>query len=137
MKQVSKITGAGEGKAAPDAVHESRIAANMAEQAKTGERGLMTLHICTPNGEEQIVECDTLHFSMPDGTDGRGGGRIGIRPGHAASLIAMAPGLLEAFRAGSPVLQMQVGGGFASVKRNTVTVLLDSVQKFKNEKGQS
>ena len=61
---------------------------------KTG--GVLTLRICTPAGVTDTLECDSVSFAIPDGADGSGGGRIGIRPGHIAALIAVAPGRLEA-----------------------------------------
>ena len=62
--------------------------------AETQKSRVLTLRICTPDGVTDTLECDSVCFSIPDGVNGTGGGRIGIRPGHIASLIAVAPGRL-------------------------------------------
>ena len=90
---------------------------------KTG--GVLTLRICTPAGVTDTLECDSVSFAIPDGADGSGGGRIGIRPGHIAALIAVAPGGLEASRGGRELLRREIGKGFVSVWDNTLTLLLE------------
>ena len=92
--------------------------------AETQKSRVLTLRICTPDGVTDTLECDSVCFSIPDGVNGTGGGRIGIRPGHIASLIAVAPGRLEAFLGGALQLGRETGSGFASVEGNIVTLLL-------------
>lgn len=85
----------------------------------------LILHICTPNGEAASLECDSIRFSIPDGENGKGGGSIGIRPGHIPALIAMAPGTLTASLRGEQVYSAPTGSGFVSVSQNIVTVLAE------------
>lgn len=92
--------------------------------AETEKSRRLTLRICIPDGVTDTLECDSVCFSIPDGIKGNGGGRIGIRPGHIASLIAVAPGRLEAFLNGNLQMQREIGSGFASVEGDIVTLLL-------------
>ena len=52
-------------------------------------------------------------------------GQIGILPDHAALVTALEPGIL-AYREDGQVVRLQLGGGFAEVRDNVVTVLADS-----------
>jgi F-type H+-transporting ATPase subunit epsilon len=52
-------------------------------------------------------------------------GQIGILPDHAALVTTLEPGELS-FKQGGRVVRFQLGGGFAEVRDNVVTVLADS-----------
>jgi F-type H+-transporting ATPase subunit epsilon len=52
-------------------------------------------------------------------------GQIGILPDHAALVTALEPGILS-FRENGRVVRLELGGGFAEVRDNVVTVLADS-----------
>ena len=52
-------------------------------------------------------------------------GQIGVLPDHAALVTALEPGLLT-YRQDGAVLRLQLGGGFAEVRDNVMTVLADA-----------
>lgn len=89
----------------------------------------LVLHITTPKGALAPVACDSVHLTICDDLQGRGGGSYGIRPGHAKALFALQPGCVRAFFAGRQVLAGQSGAGFATVEQNTVTVVTESFSK--------
>jgi F-type H+-transporting ATPase subunit epsilon len=51
-------------------------------------------------------------------------GQIGVLPDHAALVTALEPGILS-FREGATVTRLELGGGFAEVRDNVMTVLAD------------
>jgi len=87
---------------------------------------LLKLRILTPAGAVAETECDTVLLTLADGRNGRGGGSVGIRSGHAAAIMALADGEATAERDGKAVLRAHVASGFASVSDDVVTVLSDS-----------
>jgi F-type H+-transporting ATPase subunit epsilon len=52
-------------------------------------------------------------------------GEIGILPDHAALVTVLEPGVLM-YRTDSGVALLELGGGFAEVRDNVMTVLVDS-----------
>jgi F-type H+-transporting ATPase subunit epsilon len=53
-------------------------------------------------------------------------GQIGVLPDHAALVTVLEPGVLTYREAGGAVVRLQLGGGFAEVNDNVMTVLADS-----------
>lgn len=89
---------------------------------------LMTLRLLTPAGVSAEAACDSVQLTLRDGADGHGGGRMGIQRDHAPAVLALGPGTVRASRAGAVVFLAEVGGGFASVKENVITVITDSAE---------
>jgi F-type H+-transporting ATPase subunit epsilon len=52
-------------------------------------------------------------------------GEIGILPDHAALVTVLEPGVLT-YRTDGGVASLELGGGFAEVRDNVMTVLVDS-----------
>ena len=86
----------------------------------------LTLNIVTPNGARAPIQCDSVHLTICDDLSGKGGGSYGIRAGHAKSLLTLDQGVIRAFLSGQNVLTGKSGTGFATVERNTVTVVAES-----------
>ena len=78
----------------------------------------LRLRVYTP--ESELVDRDVREVTA-EGTFGQ----IGILPDHAALVTALEPGVL-AYREDGRVVRLQLGGGFAEVRDNVVTVLADS-----------
>ncbi len=89
----------------------------------------LTLMVVTLAGTGEPLKCDSLHLTVSDNLEGKSGGSYGIRPGHVKALISLSEGPLTAYRNGTPILQGKAGNGFATVERNTVTVVVDTFQK--------
>ena len=53
-------------------------------------------------------------------------GQIGVLPDHAALVTVLEPGVLTYREAGGAAVRFQLGGGFAEVNDNVMTVLADS-----------
>lgn len=86
----------------------------------------MKLQIITPNGAAEAVECDSVRLIMANDAEGKGGGSIGIRKGHADAVIALEPqGKAEAFLEGNLVFSRTLSGGFALVKSDAVSILTE------------
>ena len=83
------------------------------------------LSIVTPDGEAAAVTCDSVRMDAQDDRNGRNGGGLGIRRGHAPAMIALGEGLLTASSEGNIVLKAKVKNGFAAVAQDVVTVLTD------------
>ena len=78
------------------------------------------LRVVTPSGVAKDIFCDSVRLNA---ADDRGGGLLGIRRGHTPALIILERGRLTAFREGEKTEDIGVGGGFAAVSGDTVTVL--------------
>ena len=89
--------------------------------------GPMTLRVQTPNGAAAETACDSVVLLLRDGADGKGGGFLGVQRDHAPAALALADGPVRASLGGKDVLRLRVGGGFAAVRDNVVTVLTDRV----------
>ena len=86
----------------------------------------LILNIVTPNGARDPIRCDSVHLTICDDLSGRGGGSYGVRAGHAKSLLSLDKGIIKAFLSGQNVLTGESGVGFATVERNTVTVVTET-----------
>ena len=89
---------------------------------------LLDLSVVTPSGSAAQVRCDSVTLPAADGKDGKGGGSLGIRPGHIQALIALAPGRVVAKHGGKVLLSLTVGSGYAAVTGDRVTVVTDSAE---------
>ena len=87
----------------------------------------MRLKLLTPAGQTADVGCDSVVLILQDDREGRGGGKVGVQPGHAPAVMALSDGPIRASLAGKTVLNARTAGGFASVKENVVSVITDSV----------
>jgi F-type H+-transporting ATPase subunit epsilon len=76
------------------------------------------LRVYTP--ERQLVDTDVREVTAQGVW-----GEIGVLPDHAALVTALVPGLLS-YRENGAVARLQLGGGFAEVRDNVMTVLADS-----------
>ncbi len=89
----------------------------------------LTLKIVTPNEKVESVECDSIQLTVSDNEKGKGGGSYGIKQGHVESLISLNEGRIKAFLKGETVLCGKSKGGFATIKNNVVTAVVDSFVK--------
>lgn len=89
----------------------------------------MILEIITPNGRLERMECDSVHLTLSDTRDGRGGGAFGIRRGHADCVLLLSDGATVAMSDGEEVLSVHTGDGFAVIESNVVSVVVDRAQK--------
>ena len=78
------------------------------------------LFVYTP--EQALVDRDVQEVTAEGAL-----GQIGVLPDHAALVTALEPGVLS-YREGAAVSRLQLGGGFAEVRDNVMTVLADSGQ---------
>src|SRR5207247_9183629 len=76
------------------------------------------LRVYTP--ERELVDADVREVTAEGAW-----GQIGVLPDHAALVTALEPGEL-AYRADAGVLRLRLGGGFAEVRDNVMTVLADA-----------
>ena len=83
----------------------------------------LTLKIVTPEGDDRTLSCDSVILWMAPDARGKGEGSIGIRKGHTDAVIALGNGPLEAHLEGKSVFSARTEGGFATVLRDTVTVI--------------
>jgi F-type H+-transporting ATPase subunit epsilon len=83
--------------------------------------GKLRLVVVTPEGK--TFDSDVEQVVMP-GVEGQ----LGILPGHVPLLTAIQPGELD-LRAGSRGDELAVGGGFAEVTGDRVTILTDMAVK--------
>lgn len=86
----------------------------------------LILNIVTPNGARDPIRCDSVRLTICDDLSGKGGGSYGIRAGHAESLLSLGKGVVKAFFSGQNVLTGESDIGFATVERNTVTVVTEA-----------
>jgi F-type H+-transporting ATPase subunit epsilon len=76
------------------------------------------LRVYTP--ERELVDTDVREVTAEGAY-----GQIGVLPDHAALVTALEPGALTYRADGGPV-RLDLGGGFAEVRDNVMTVLADS-----------
>ncbi len=98
-----------------------------------GEMDKLTLHIVTPVGAGGRIACDSIRLTLSDDESGRGGGSYGVRPGHTKALLALGEGKIEAYLAGETVLSGVGGEGFATIEKNSVTVVTEEFRKCSNQ----
>jgi F-type H+-transporting ATPase subunit epsilon len=76
------------------------------------------LRVYTP--ERELVDTDVREVTAEGAW-----GQIGVLPDHAALVTALEPGEL-AYRQNGTVVRLSLGGGFAEVRDNVMTVLADT-----------
>jgi F-type H+-transporting ATPase subunit epsilon len=79
----------------------------------------LRLRVYTP--ERELVDAEVLEVTAQGAY-----GQIGVLPDHAALVTALDPGPLTYRQQGGTVLRLNLGGGFAEVRENVMTVLADS-----------
>ena len=57
-------------------------------------------------------------------------GQIGVLPDHAALVTVLEPGVLTYREVKGNTIRLQLGGGFAEVRDNVMTVLADSGEQL-------
>lgn len=72
--------------------------------------------------ERQLVDTDVAEVTAPGAY-----GEIGVLPDHAALVTTLEPGVLS-YRTGAGTSRIRIGGGFAEVRDNVMTVLADSAE---------
>ncbi|HXJ34960.1 MAG TPA: ATP synthase F1 subunit epsilon [Candidatus Eisenbacteria bacterium] len=80
----------------------------------------LRLRVYSP--ERQLVDADVSEVTAPGAF-----GEIGVLPDHAALVTALEPGTLS-YKDGATTTRLTIGGGFAEVRDNVMTVLADSAQ---------
>ena len=83
----------------------------------------LKLKIVTPAGTALEVFCRSVRLNLPCSDDGNSGGMIGIRPGHLPAMISLGSGNVTAFDGTAKIAEKHIGGGFATVADDVVTVL--------------
>ena len=83
----------------------------------------LKLKILTPDGQKLRYSCDSAVLWMAPDEKGKGEGSIGIRSGHAESIIALGNGPLEGRLQGKVLISGKTEGGFAAVLNDKVTVV--------------
>ena len=78
----------------------------------------LRLRVYTP--ERELVDAEVLEVTAQGAY-----GQIGVLPDHAALVTALEPGTLT-YRQNGAILRLNLGGGFAEVRDNVMTVLADS-----------
>jgi len=78
----------------------------------------LRLVLLTP--EQHVVDQEVLEVTAPGAY-----GQIGVLPDHAALVTALEPGTVS-YKTSSGVSSFEIGGGFAEVKDNVMTVLATS-----------
>ncbi len=72
--------------------------------------------------ERELVDADVAEVTAPGAY-----GEIGILPDHAALVTALEPGTLS-YKEGGRLTRVRIGGGFAEVRDNVMTILADSAE---------
>ena len=90
----------------------------------------LTLKIVTTGGDDRTIACDSVNLWMAPDTKGKGEGSFGIRKGHAEAVIALGNGPLEAHLEGKSVYSARTEGGFATILRDTVTVVTPKIKEL-------
>jgi len=72
--------------------------------------------------ERQLVDTDVAEVTAPGAY-----GEIGVLPDHAALVTLLESGTLS-YKAGATTSRLRIGGGFAEVRDNVMTVLADSAE---------
>lgn len=89
---------------------------------------MLTLKIVSKNGSSPVVECDSIHLTVADDTTGKGGGSMGIRPGHIKSLISLGRGGVTAYIDGKEIFSCMTDVGFATVENDNVTIVTEKIE---------
>jgi F-type H+-transporting ATPase subunit epsilon len=78
------------------------------------------LRVYTP--ERELADGDVREVTAPGVW-----GEIGVLPDHAALVTILVPGVLS-WRSDGDTTRLSIGGGFAEVRDNVMTVLADSAE---------
>jgi F-type H+-transporting ATPase subunit epsilon len=78
----------------------------------------LRLRLYTP--EQELLDADVEEVTAPGAY-----GEIGVLPKHAALVTTLEEGVLSYKRGGS-ITRVRIGGGFAEVRDDVMTVLADS-----------
>lgn len=92
------------------------------------EKNPLTLCVFSPTGAETAIGCDSIRLSAKDGKDGKNGGSLGVRKGHAPAMVALGQGPLLALLQGETVFEGAFPGGIAVVEHDTVTVFTEPTE---------
>jgi F-type H+-transporting ATPase subunit epsilon len=82
----------------------------------------LQLRVYTP--ERELVDAEVREVTAQGAY-----GEIGVLPDHAALVTALEPGILS-YRVDGRMLRLRLGGGFAEVRDNVMTVLADSGEEL-------
>ena len=82
----------------------------------------LRLRVYTP--ESELVDQEVREVTAEGAL-----GQIGVLPDHAALVTALEPGPLSYRGVDGAVGRLQLGGGFAEVRDNLMTVLADSGER--------
>ena len=104
------------------------------QKAELGDRDI-ALSVVTPDEKPIFLHCGSVHVTLRDDKQGRGGGSYGIRPGHVAAVLALAPGPVLAYIRGMQVLHLTCGKGFAMIENTTVTLVTESARRMDDLSG--
>ena len=99
----------------------------MSEKEKAGT-GLIKVKIVTPGGVNNSgveFECDSVHLNAQEDAKGNNGGSFGVRYGHADALAALGKGKVEAYLNGEIIKTIEISGGFAKIRKDSVTVITE------------
>ena len=88
--------------------------------------GQIALNIITPQGTYGPYHCDSVHLTVCDSKNGKGGGSYGVRKGHAKALLALDEGYMDGFLSQKIVIQGKSGCGFATIDEDTITAVVES-----------
>ena len=83
------------------------------------------LIVVTPKGEILHEKCESIRLWTIDDEQGRGGGSLGIRRGHAPAIAALSRGAVAGIREDGSTVQAEISGGIAMIGNDCVTVLAD------------
>ncbi len=84
----------------------------------------LQVHIIVAGEPGEHYICGSLRFCVPDDAKGEGGGWVGVRPGHAAMLAALAPGEILLYEEpGSEPQRIPCGRGFLTVKNDEISII--------------
>ena len=89
----------------------------------------LSLKIITPVASFGPYSCDSVHLTLSDDLEERGGGSMGIRAGHAKALLSLSEGPINCYQKDQCILSGRAGGGFAGVENNCVTVVVEHFEK--------
>ena len=89
---------------------------------------LVAVKIVTPGGGNNSgieFECDSVHLNAQEDAKGNNGGSFGVRYGHADALAALQKGKVEAYLNGEIIKTIEISGGFAKIRKDSVTVITE------------
>ncbi len=91
----------------------------------------LTLKIVSPLGSIKPIKCDSIHLTIHDDANGKGGGSYGIRAGQVDTLFAISHGPVTAYHEGKEIFKCTLQNGFATVINNLVTVTVECYNDIK------